>query len=113
MENLPVEQLMIISYNAMIAPDNAVRLIDLLYRKFFVEQPFNEKWKGNIHDRRRSYPPDSMLKLLVYGYFNGIASCCKPEWVNYRNLEMIWLMEGLRPNHWTICDFRRESSTWY
>jgi len=110
-EKLSREQLMVISYDAMIAHDNAVRLIDLVCRKFLIEQPFNEKWKGNKHEGRKSYPPDSMLKLLVYGYFNGIASSRKLERETYRNIEMIWLMEGLQPDHWTICDFRRESAT--
>jgi transposase len=110
-EKISREQFMVMSYDAMICPDNAVRLIDLVYKKFFIEQPFIEKWKGNKNEGRRSYPPDSMLKLLVYGYFNGIASSRKLERETYRNIEMIWLMEGLQPDHWTICDFRRESAT--
>jgi len=110
-EKISREQFMVMSYDAMIAPDNAVRLIDLICKKFFMEQPYNEKWKGNKNEGRKSYPPDSMLKLLVYGYFNGIASSRKLERETYRNIEMIWLMEGLQPDHWTICDFRRESET--
>jgi transposase len=108
-EKISREQFMFISYEAMIAPDNAVRLIDLACKKFFIEHPFNEKWKGNSNEGRKSYPPDSMLKMLVYGYFNGIASSRKLEKETYRNIEMIWLMEGLQPDHWTICDFRRGS----
>jgi len=110
-EKISREQFMVMSYDAMIAPDNAVRLIDLVCKKFFIKHPFNEKWKGNKNEGRKSYPPDSMLKLLVYGYFNGIASSRKLERETYRNIEMIWLMEGLQPDHWTICDFRRESET--
>jgi len=110
-EKISREQFMFMSYDAMIAPDNAVRLIDLVCKKFFMEQPFNDKWKGNKNEGRKSYPPDSMLKLLVYGYFNGLASSRKLERETYRNIEMIWLMEGLQPDHWTICDFRRESET--
>jgi transposase len=110
-EKLSREQFMFMSYETMIAPDNAVRLIDLVCKKFFIEQPFNKKWKGNTNEGRKSYPPDSILKLLVYGYFNGIASSRKLERETYRNIEMIWLMEGLQPDHWTICDFRRESGT--
>jgi len=110
-EKISREQFMFMSYETMIAPDNAVRLIDLVCKKFFIEHPFNEKWKGNTNGGRKSYPPDSMLKMLVYGYFNGIASSRKLEKETYRNIEMIWLMEGLQPDHWTICDFRRESGT--
>lgn len=108
-EKLSREQFMFISYEAMIAPDNAVRLIDLACKKYFTEQPFNDKWKGNANQGRKSYPPDSMLKMLVYGYFNGIASSRKLEAETYRNIEMIWLVEGLQPDHWTVCSFRRES----
>ena len=110
-EKMAREQLMVMSYEAMIGPDNEVRLIDLVCKKFFKEHPFNEKWKGNNNEGRKSYPPDSMLKLLVYGYFNGISSSRKLERETYRNIEMIWLVEGLHPDHWTICDFRRESET--
>jgi transposase len=108
-EKISREQFMFMSYETMITPDNAVRLIDLVCRKFFIEQPFNEKLKGNTNEGRKSYPPDSMLKLLVYGYFNGLSSSRKLERETYRNIEMIWLMEGLQPDHWTICEFRRES----
>jgi len=110
-EKISREQFMFMSYETMIATDNAVRLIDLVCKKFLTEHPFNEKWKGNTNEGRKSYPPDSMLKMLVYGYFNGITSSRKLEKETYRNIEMIWLMEGLQPDHWTICDFRRESGT--
>jgi transposase len=108
-EKISREQMMIMSYETMITPDNAVRLIDLVCKKFFIEHPFDENWKGHSNEGRKSYPADSMLKLLVYGYFNGISSSRKLERETYRNIEMIWLMEGLQPDHWTICDFRRES----
>ena len=108
-EKISREQFMFMSYEMMITHDNPVRLIDLVCKKFFIEQPFNEKLKGNTNEGRKSYPPESMLKLLVYGYFNGLASSRKLERETYRNIEMIWLMEGLQPDHWTICEFRRES----
>ncbi len=110
-EKISREQMMVMSYETMISPDNSVRLIDLVCKKFFKDHPFNDQWKGNKNTGRKSYPADSMLKLLVYGYFNGIASSRKLERETYRNTEMIWLMEGLEPDHWTICDFRRESET--
>lgn len=110
-EKISREQFMVMSYETMIASDNAVRLIDLVCKKYFINHPFTDKWKGNKNKGRKSYPPDSMLKLLVYGYFNGIASSRKLEKETYRNIEMIWLMEGLQPDHWTICNFRRESGT--
>ena len=103
------EQLMVMSYDTMITPDNAVRLIDLMCKKFIKEHQHDLKWKGEKNEGRKSYPPVSMLALLVYGYFNGIISSRKLERETYRNIEVLWLMEGLQPDHWTICEFRRES----
>jgi hypothetical protein len=48
-----------------------------------------------------------MLSLLVYGYFNRVSSSRNLEKETHRNIEVLWLMEGLQPDHWTICEFRR------
>lgn len=102
-------QMMMVSYETMILPDNPVRLIDLLCRKFIADNPWREEWKGKEDKGRKSYPPLSMLGLLVYGYFNGISSSRKLERETFRNIELLWLMEGLQPDHWTICEFRRDN----
>ena len=103
------EQMMIVSYETMVSPDNPVRLIDLMCRKFISDNPWREQWKGKEQKGRKSYPPSIMLGLLVYGYFNGMSSSRNLEKETYRNLEMLWLMEGLQPDHWTICEFRRNN----
>jgi len=102
-------QMMMVSYETMILPDNPVRLIDLLCRKFIADNPWREEWKGKEEKGRKSYPPLAMLGLLVYGYFNGLSSSRKLERETYRNIELLWLMEGLQPDHWTICEFRRDN----
>lgn len=48
-----------------------------------------------------------MLKLLIYGYLNQVRSSRKLERETKRNLEVIWLMEREKPDHWTINEFRR------
>lgn len=103
------EQIMMISYDTMISEDNPVRLIDLMCRKFIADNAWREEWKGKEQKGRKSYPPSVMLGLLVYGYFNGISGSRKLETETYRNLELLWLMEGLQPDHWTICEFRRNN----
>jgi regulator of sigma D len=102
-------QMMMVSYETMILPDNPVRLIDLLCRKFIADNPWRQEWKGKEGKGRKSYPPVSMLGMLVYGYFNGISSSRKLERETFRNIELLWLMEGLQPDHWTICEFRRDN----
>jgi transposase len=103
------EQLMIISYDTMISQDNPVRLIDLMVNKFISQNQQEEGWKGNKKEGRKSYPPSSMLSLLVYGYFDGTSSSRKLETGTYRNIELLWLMGSLHPDHWTICEFRRNN----
>ena len=53
------------------------------------------------------YHPQSMLKLLVYGYSYGIRSSRKLERECHYNLSFIWLTGGPKPDHKTIAEFRR------
>jgi len=55
------------------------------------------------------YDPRSMFKLLVYGYSYGVKSSRKLERECYHNIAFIWLMGGLRPDHKTIAEFRRNN----
>lgn len=103
------EELMMLSYDIMVLPDNPVRLIDLMCKKFISDNPWREEWKGTNSKGCKSYPPGALLSLLVYGYFNKINSSRALEKETRRNIEVIWLMEGLQPDHWTICAFRREN----
>jgi transposase len=56
-----------------------------------------------------SYDPKAMLKLLVYGYSYGTRSSRKLEREVYHNLSFIWLLGGLKPDHKTIAEFRRQN----
>jgi len=56
---------------------------------------------------RRAYAPDDLLRLYLYGYWNRICASRKLEVECQRNLELMWLMGQLAPDHKTIADFRR------
>lgn len=58
---------------------------------------------------RPGYHPKTMLKLLLYGYLNRYRSTRRLEAECHRNLEVIWLLQGLRPDHKTISEFRRKN----
>lgn len=103
------EDLVMISYDLLVSADNPVRLIDLMCKKFVSDNPWRAEWKGSENKGCKSYPPSSMLALLVYGYFNKVTSSRMIEKETQRNIEVLWLMEGLQPDHWTICTFRREN----
>ncbi len=57
-----------------------------------------------------AYDPGMLLKLYLYGYQQSIRSSRKLERETHRNLEVIWLVEGLRPSYKTIADFRKENA---
>lgn len=57
-----------------------------------------------------AYDPASLLKLYLYGYMHSIRSSRKLERETFRNLEVIWLVEGITPSYKTIADFRKNNS---
>jgi len=57
------------------------------------------------------YNPRIMLKLLVYGYSYGARSSRKLERETHYNLSFIWLTSGLKPDHKTIAEFRRNNKS--
>jgi transposase len=59
---------------------------------------------------RPGYAPDDLLRLYLYGYWNRLGGSRKLEQECQRNLELMWLMRQLAPDHWTICNFRRTNS---
>lgn len=68
---------------------------------------------GMVIDRSQvgnpAYDPKTMLKLLVYGYSYGWRSSRKLERACHHNLSFIWLMGGLKPDHKTIANFRKDN----
>ena len=60
---------------------------------------------------RPPYNPKDLLKLYVYGYMNRIRSSRRLEQETRRNLEVLWLLGKLSPDHKTISRFRQEHTT--
>lgn len=53
------------------------------------------------------YDPRDLLKLYVYGYLNQIRSSRRLEAECRRNVELMWLLGRLYPDHKSIAEFRR------
>ena len=60
---------------------------------------------------RPSYHPSIHLKLYIYGYLNRVQSSRRLEREAGRNLEVMWLLGRLVPDHKTIADFRKDNGT--
>jgi hypothetical protein len=57
----------------------------------------------------RAAIPTDLLKLYIYGYLNRVRSSRRLEAETHRNIEVIWLLRHLKPDHKTIADFRRDN----
>ena len=58
---------------------------------------------------RPAYHPSTLLKLYIYGYLNRVQSSRRLEREAGRNLEVLWLLGRLVPDHKTIADFRKDN----
>src|SRR6476660_2561116 len=58
---------------------------------------------------RPAYHPSALLKLYVYSYLNRVQSSRRLEREAGRNVELMWLLGRLVPDHKTIADFRKEN----
>ena len=58
---------------------------------------------------RPGYHPSVLLKLYIYGYLNRVQSSRRLEREAARNVEVMWLVGRLVPDHKTIADFRRDN----
>lgn len=90
-----------------IDPDNEVRLIDLFVDSLnLTEFGFRMEY---IENGRPAYHPSDLLKLFLYGYLNRIRSSRGLERECTRNVELMWLLKGLVPDHNTISNFRKDN----
>ena len=90
----------------MIPQDNSVRLID----QFVNLLDLSEMGFQTIASQGRPpYDPADLLKLFIYGYMNQMRSSRRLEKEAYRNIEVIWLIKNLKPDHNTIARFRKEN----
>lgn len=91
----------------VVEEENAVRFIDVFVKSLDMEAI---GFARQAREGRPSYDPADLLRLFIYGYMNRIRSSRDLEKACKRNLEVIWLLEGLRPDHNTINRFRKDNS---
>lgn len=95
-----------LSFDDQISRDNVIRVLDNICESFCANMSSE---KGAKETGRKAYHPADLLKVLVYGYFNGVTSSRKLERETQRNLELKWLTSDLCPDHKTISDFRKDN----
>ena len=107
-DNRDQELLLPDSLENYVSEDNPVRFIEGFVDKLdLLECGFIEERAS--HAGRPSYSPRDMLKLYLYGYSNRTRSSRMLERACHINMEVIWLMRRLKPDHKTIAEFRRKN----
>lgn len=96
------------SLDEMISEDNPVRIFDAFADSLNLEE-LGFKYANTKATGRKPYNPADMLKLYIYGYFNGIRTSRKLETECKRNIELMWLIQELKPDYRTIADFRKDN----
>ena len=96
-----------ISLEQSIDKDNEVRIIDLFADSLPIEDyGFEMEY---VENGRPAYHPSDLLKLYIYGYLNKVRSSRDLEKECKRNIEVMWLLRCLQPDHNTISNFRRDN----
>jgi len=107
-QNREQQNIFPISLDASISQDNEVRIIDAFVSSLpLKEYGFRLDYGEN---GRPAYHPSDLLKLYLYGYLNRIRSSRYLEKECKRNIELMWLMKGLKPDHNTISNFRKDNN---
>jgi transposase len=88
--------------------DNPVRVIDAFVEALdLAELGFDGV--APAATGRPAYHPATLLKVYIYGYLNRVQSSRRLECEARRNLEVMWLLGRLTPDHKTIADFRKDN----
>jgi len=99
------DQLVMMDFESEVEPDSWARIVDM-----FVDiLPLAELGFEDIlnDEGRPPYRSSDMLKLYLYGYKNRLRTSRQLEHACKVNLEVIWLLKGLRPSARKVAYFRK------
>src|SRR5260370_26074703 len=91
----------------VVAFNDPVRVIDAFVDALDLEELGFSKVEAEGMGRP-PYAPADVLKLYVYGYLHRVRSSRRLEAETHRNVQVMWLINRLRPSFKTIADFRKD-----
>ncbi len=101
-------QFMMTTLDEMISEDSKVRVIDAYAHSLDVEQLGYQVYTNKVG--RPSYNPQDLIGLYLYSYMSQVMSSRKMEEQTYINIEIMWLLNGVHPDHSTIAAFRSKNA---
>jgi transposase len=93
-----------------VSEDNPVRVIDAYVDRLNLEELGFVVYSGSKAGQK-PYRRQDLLKLYLYGYMNKIRSSRMMETEATRNIEVMWLIGKLKPDHGTISAFMKENKS--
>lgn len=102
------DQLIMMDFESFVSMDSWARIVDL-----FVEMlPLDSlEFKDVLNSEGRpSFHSNDMIKLYLYSYKNQLRSSRKLAHACKVNLEVIWLLKGLKPSARKITYFRKNNA---
>lgn len=109
-QGLSKDQYMLLppSVEEWLPKDHPARIIELFVSRLDInELGFIEE---NEISGRPSYEPETMIKIILYGYTTGERSSRKLERRTYEDLAYLWLTGNLHPDYRTIARFRQNNT---
>lgn len=108
-QELDRNQFAMLALEELVAEDSYARLVDVFVDALPLED------LGFTHtacqkEGRPPYHPAVLLKLYMYGYRHGLRSSSKLHQACLVNVELWWLLKGLKPSARTICYFRHNNA---
>ncbi len=97
------------SLDEYVDENNMVRAVDSYVDILNISDLNIKTKKSLITDGQPAFHPKLLLKIYIYGYLNKIRSSRKLETEIKRNVELMWLTQGLTPSYKTIANFRKDN----
>jgi transposase len=98
-----------VTLDELIPEDHICRVIDAFVGRLDMAGLGFERAEA-AETGRPGYDPRDLLKLYLYGYLQQIRSSRRLESECQRNVELMWLLGRLCPDHKSIAEFRRVHS---
>lgn len=95
-----------VTLEELIPDDHVCRVIEAFVGRLDMEQLGFVRAEA-AETGRPGYDPRDLLKLYLYGYLNQVRSSRRLEAECRRNIEAMWLLRRLVPDHKSIAEFRR------
>jgi transposase len=95
-----------VTLEELIPEDHVCRVLDAFVDRLDMQKLGFQRAEA-AETGRPGYDPRDLLKLYLYGYLQQIRSSRRLESECHRNLELLWLLRRLRPDHKSIAEFRR------